>query len=310
MMHLFFDKSYLKISPKGSKLYFFMDSSFVEYREERHRELDISIFPKLLIHANASADCFIPGFASYGGLLMPSLLDLQTNSIFLEELKQNLAVFLSEFRNCQITLFPSGIFPHLFEFNLNLFLSIGFKILWEETNFHFDLNKWNQKDMSKGNNKRLRKNERGGITFKIEDSNSLDEVYNLLNENRSHRNATLSKNLNELKEMFFSLPQRYSLFSVNKDGKMLASAITINVTDKVAYILFWGDDINYRDFSPTVYLAVNLIDHYRNLEYNFLDLSVCVNGTRGADDIGLLTFKRNLGATSSKKLTLYRSKQS
>jgi lipid II:glycine glycyltransferase (peptidoglycan interpeptide bridge formation enzyme) len=108
--------------------------------------------------------------------------------------------------------------------------------------------------------------------------------------------------------MLITLPHRYSLFSVNKEDEMLASAITINVTDKIAYVLFWGDAIKFRDFSPTVYLANSLITHYRNLEYNFLDLSVCVNGTRGEDDIGLLTFKRNLGATSSKKLTLYRSK--
>jgi hypothetical protein len=276
MDNLFYDIYYLTLCPKTSKLFIYVDNLFIEYREETHKDLDISILPRILINTDVNGDCFIPGFASYGGLLMPNRLDLQSNNIYLEELKQKLSNFLYEFRKCQITLFPSGLFPHIFEFNLNLFSSIGFSILWEETNFHFDLNKWNQKDMSRGNVKRLRKNEREGVTFKIEDSSSVEVIYDLLNENRIYRGRTLSKNLTELREMLITLPHRYSLFSVNKEDEMLASAITINVTDKIAYVLFWGDAIKFRDFSPTVYLANSLITHYRNLEYNFLDLSVCV----------------------------------
>jgi hypothetical protein len=262
------------------------------------------------MHIDPQNHCRIPGFASYGGLLLPNDFDIPNNGIYLEKLKEGLISLLSKFRDSQVTLFPEGIYSDLFEFNLNLFLSIGFKVLWNETNFHFDLDNWNPINMSQGNLKRLRKNERNSINFNIEDSSSLDKVYDLLVKNRNHRNSFLSKTLGELQDMKSKLPQRYSLFSVKNTEEMMASALTINVTEKNAYVLYWGDNIKYRDFSPTVYLAVNLISYYRSLNYRYLDLSVCVNMTRGEDDEGLLTFKANLGALPSRKLTLHRVKKS
>ena len=262
------------------------------------------------MHIDPQNNCTIPGYASYGGLLLANDFDIPNNGIYLKKIKDDLILLLSNFRDSKVTLFPSGIYPQLFEFNLDLFTSMGFKVLWNETNFHFDLDNWNPINMSHGNLKRQRKNERNNSKFNIEDSNSLDKVYNLLVKNRNHRNSSLSKNLGEIQDMVSKLPQRYSLFSVNNADEMMASALTINVTEKNAYVLYWGDNVKYRDFSPTVYLAVNLISYYRSLNYKYIDLSVCVNMTRGEDDEGLLTFKTNLGALPSRKLTLHRSKQS
>lgn len=195
---------------------------------------------------------------------------------------------------------------HLTQFDnllqIQALINLGFRIDFVDFNYSIDVKSWTINKMSKGNNKKLRQSSIAGLNFRILDLETLDSVYELLENNRKLKNANLSLTKNELYNLCAQFPNHYSLFGVY-NGEILVSAAVVVVTySSNLYVLYWADDFNFRSYSPVTFLASELVKYASENGYETLDLGTV--GQNGTYNSNLARFKQNLGASLSLKYSL------
>jgi hypothetical protein len=153
--------------------------------------------------------------------------------------------------------------------------------------------------------KRLRKCRDGGFVVQQVSLDHLDEVYRFLLACRQKKNFSLSMTWNEIKKMAEAFPDRVILMVVMHDDEMAAATISIRITSHVMYNFYHDHDAAYDLFSPVVLLNEGLYSICQQIGLSWLDL-----GTSQAGEVvkeSLLTFKRRLGAISTRKLTFVKN---
>ena len=78
--------------------------------------------------------------------------------------------------------------------------------------------------------------------------------------------------------------------------------LTVNIAPEVRYVLYWADDLSFRNYSPLTLLCERLVEQSRVDGIQFLDLGISSND--GLLNEGLHRFKQNLGAITSVKRTV------
>jgi len=208
----------------------------------------------------------------------------------------------------QISLAPLAHDPSRLSQQVFLLRSNGFSISQCDLNHSAHIIKLSSGlPMSKGNQKRVNKCLREGFSCSILQPHFLDEVYEVILENRISKGYPISMSLSELKEMTNAFPEVIKLFGVstnpiNEIPNLIASAICISLSRDILYVFYWGDKQNYSTFSPIALLAETIYD-YCNIE----NISLLDVGTSSMDlipNLGLIQFKQNLGFTESLKIQM------
>ncbi|MEM7109653.1 MAG: GNAT family N-acetyltransferase [Bacteroidota bacterium] len=179
----------------------------------------------------------------------------------------------------------------------------GFSILSTETNQYIKISKFSYAGIIKKNEKkRLRKCIDGGFTFKKMSSEQLELAYELIVDTRVRRGFPVSMTLEQLASVYNLFPDRYLLFGVFDDTRLIAASVSIAVDDRVLYNFYHGDSFSHRTFSPVVLLLAGVYEYSQAKGFEYLDLGI--SSVQGELNRGLFEFKKNCGCESMDKYRL------
>ena len=151
-----------------------------------------------------------------------------------------------------------------------------------------------QDGFSRGNKKRVRAfDAMGGIVRRAHHS-ELESAFNLLKANRMRRGVELSMDKTKFQELIVSASNSHRCWLAKANSELMGVALTVEISDKVTYVLYWGDSIAGREVSVTASLCRYLVGNAALEGKSFLDLGI--SSADGQVDEGLLRFKDNLGA--------------
>ena len=89
------------------------------------------------------------------------------------------------------------------------------------------------------------------------------------------------------------------MYKVEIENRICASALIVSLSDTVEYVLYWGDDENYRALSPVTSLFLKIVTSCKSGNKRYLDLGI--SSVNGNLDEGLFNFKSSLGASAFSK---------
>lgn len=195
-------------------------------------------------------------------------------------------------------IYQTGI-SQLFE----ILAGFDFRARPPEVNQHISVSPGDFSNTIKRNErKKLRQCHEQNFHFRKLTNQQLTEAYDLISDSRVRNNFPVSMTLSGLSKMFQVFKQHYHLFGVYDGEKLIATAVSIRVSNKVLYNFYHGDLYEYRRLSPTVMLLEGVYKYCQANRISILDLGV--SSVNGELNQGLYDFKKNCGSTSTKKLTL------
>lgn len=177
----------------------------------------------------------------------------------------------------------------------------GFNILFQDFNFHIEVNSEFRKHLHRSERWKLNKSIREGYTFRKVEIPDWEETFNLLQESRERKGFLLSMDRLSLEKSFKDFPEKYQLFSVLKDEKTVAIAVTIRVNKEILYVFYTADSLIHRKLSPVVLLHNGIYQYCISEKIEILDLGTC--SLKGQVNSGVANFKKNLGGIVSLKNT-------
>ena len=148
--------------------------------------------------------------------------------------------------------------------------------------------------------RRLNKCRKNNFTFRKEDNEKSQEVYDFLMLCRKEQNLHLSITKEKFDEYLHQFPQDYFMFSVRDKNDLLAATITIRVQRKILYNFLPGSLKKFNQFSPAVMLYTGLYEFCQNHQFEILDLGISTEKD-GKDQESLIEFKQNMGGEKSYK---------
>lgn len=181
----------------------------------------------------------------------------------------------------------------------------GFEIIQSDVNQHIDVTGSYRESIAYNELKKLKKSEREGFIFKKLNRLHLAKSYELIYDNRIRKGFPMSMTFEALDNMFVKLPNLYHLFGVYHHDKLIATAVSIRISQSSIYNFYHGDDEEYRVFSPVVMLLDGIFNYCQQQGIEILDLGI--SSDKGVLNSGLFKFKENCGALSSIKEVGFKS---
>ena len=83
---------------------------------------------------------------------------------------------------------------------------------------------------------------------------------------------------------------------------MVSSAICIKINPKILYVFYWGETEGFEKLSPVSYMSTRLVDYCMKNKIDILDLGT--SSQKSIPNLGLINFKRAIGARSCNKIKL------
>lgn len=197
---------------------------------------------------------------------------------------------------------PSGFADEVFEKQIKYLTDIGAKVVCTDLSQGIEIHKWDISSFSKGNRKKLRQFLEVGGKFRRAEISELPKIFEILRLNRENLGAKISISLSQLQKSFDLMPDNYSAWIATIGDDFAAVAVTVRVKDDYEYVYMWGDNLDFRNFSPTAAICEGLIQEMKRVGVNFLDLGI--SSLRGENNDNLIRFKSNLGAEATMKQTI------
>ncbi|MEM8564808.1 MAG: GNAT family N-acetyltransferase [Bacteroidota bacterium] len=238
-------------------------------------------------------------YSSFGGLEV-SNVGLSALDKFIDAL----ALWCSRNGIFEIELKCSGNFYQGSSMDLlSGILSKGFVSVIKETNQHIKIQKQCYTEIIEADERRkLRKCKEAKFDFQLLEPWLLPDSYELIADTRIRKNYPVSMTLLALENMFKSLSDHYFLFGVYDSNKLIATSVSIKVTEHILYNFYVGDDVAYRNYSPVVMLLKGIYEYCQTNGFDYMDLGI--SSYRGELNQGLFQFKKNCGAQASDKYVL------
>ncbi|MDH5598853.1 MAG: GNAT family N-acetyltransferase, partial [Cyclobacteriaceae bacterium] len=138
-----------------------------------------------------------------------------------------------------------------------------------------------------------------GFSFIEEPIEQLERVYRFIEEQYIEKGYTVSLCWDEMFRLTKSFPKRVNIFTVQKEGNLLAASICIQPRKHILYDFYHAHDPLYNAQSPVIFLIGQIYAYAKNHGYYLLDLGS--SQTENGPDFPLLNFKQKLGGTLSVK---------
>lgn len=149
--------------------------------------------------------------------------------------------------------------------------------------------------------KKLKKAEGLGFCFLVESVDSLFQFYDLIAASRRTKGRNLSLTRSQLEEIISYQPDKFHLYSVRHNDKLVAAAICIQLSEEVFYV-FYADHLKtYSSVSPIVQLYQGIYEDCQSKGVKILDFGTSPEGS--TTNYSLLDFKEYLGSELSLKVT-------
>lgn len=237
--------------------------------------------------------------APFGGLDFHQSIDFSDIDRFLSEVLIELKA--RKINAVELRLPPSSYAPDIEALQDQLLKKHGFKICGNETNCHIEVRAtttfWSLLKSSEKN--KLNRSLKAGFQNCELPKSKFNEVYDLVKENREAKGFPLTMERNHLEKLVHQF-EAYKLFGCYDQGTLIACTVSIVVKNDILYNFYMADKLEYRSFSPLVFLNEYIYNWCVKNNFNQLDL-----GTVSVDGVineGLFSFKKNLGAKVSGKI--------
>jgi hypothetical protein len=290
-MPLFWSMEYFEMrKPKNGIRLIFTGENWKESDSHEYLETYPTITIQLDNHVASS-----PASASYGGIFIPESYSNSEINIVDELVEHLIKIGMSRI---EVYLAPEHL-SYNDMLPIETYIKAGFEVNFVNVNHYIDMSQWKRGDMSKGNRKKSRQALGSSFKFLEATDDDFSKSYELIVQNRLAFGAKVPLTFEEMTILFKNFPEKYRCFALKSvDSELVAAAFLVETSPENLYVHLWADSIKFRALSPVVFLMEKLID-YSSQDYRFLDL-----GTSGVDGIvidGLVRFKNNLGARTSKK---------
>ena len=182
-----------------------------------------------------------------------------------------------------------------------IFCEIGLEEIMSEINQHLVVQEEFKLLIRKNERKKLNQSIKQGYAFRLLLLEDLTAVHLLVSETRERKGYPVSMDYDEFYETIKILPDKYLLFGLFDQDKLIAASVSIRISQDILYNFYHADDISYRSTSPLVMLVQEIYRYCQQNGIKILDLGV--SSTNGLINQGLFNFKKNLGCISSRKNT-------
>ncbi len=186
------------------------------------------------------------------------------------------------------------------------FNHVGFKVSKIDINNYFDLDKFkNKEEYLKSVAHKVRKNYKTAISnnvvFKQLTKDEFDTAYNTIEINRNQMNYPLKMSKQHVYDLINmeSLVARF--FGVIQNDNCIASAIIFDVNADISQVIYWGDNIEYRNIRPMELLTTEVFNYFQSINKKYLDIGP--SSEDGIINSGLVEFKQSIGCSSIAKLS-------
>lgn len=203
-----------------------------------------------------------------------------------------------ELPGLELTLPPAPYSPAMNAKTLMGILAAGGRLLHCDWNYHLDLSRDFEADLSSANRNKLRRAERAGLTLRPADP---AEAFEIIRLNRLHKGYHLAMTREQVLQTIEVVEADFFILD-DAAGNPQASAMVYHPAPGIAQLIYWGDLPDAGVHNCMTVLGARLAAHYRRQGLRIFDL-----GPTGADGIpnpGLSDFKESLGAITSPKPTL------
>lgn len=236
----------------------------------------------------------IPGSITFGGFW--------PHNSFLGDFSEIFSTFMvmnENYKLKEIKLPPGYFYPEIFDPQVNFFLDKYPNNFVFEINNHVDLSNWNFSKLSHGNRKKIKQfSNQGGQVRKAELS-EYGLCIDTLIQNRKNIGTNLSLSKNTILDLVTNLPNFYTFYLAEIDSKICSVALLVSLDELVNYVLYWGDNPEFRHLSPVTSLFEEIVKISISSNKLFLDLGI--SSLNGEINEGLYKYKKNLGSQDSKK---------
>ncbi|ENB3135208.1 GNAT family N-acetyltransferase, partial [Escherichia coli] len=188
---------------------------------------------------------------------------------------------------------------------LNAFHNRSWEIHNIDLNFHLELISLDEfrRGLSSGTRQRLNKISRGDVEFnKVNDEANRFLVYETIRLNRKAQGYPMTMSWDNLNDLYLSLSEAVSFFTLKYNESIVASAICLELSPENIYVFYWGENPEFRKLSPIVKLAEQLYSFYLQAGCRTLDIGISTENSK--PNQGLIDFKKNIGCSLTKKITV------
>ena len=278
----------------------FWEPRFATHHDCTLEEIVIGNGRKFLLNFQVVGDVLsIPGRLTYGGFF-----PIDKKSVVKDEFLELAEILTSDFCSelkLKWKLPPQYFSPEIFLVQ-NEFTFPGNLTEIVDLNQHINVSDWDIRAMSKGNQKKFRQSISVNLTLKTATKRDVSKCYDVLYRNRQAIGAPVTMKLSEIQDALRNFPSIYEIKYLELRDEVVAMCLTVNIAPEVRYVLYWADDLSFRNYSPLTLLCERLVEQSRVDGIQFLDLGISSND--GLLNEGLHRFKQNLGAITSVKRTV------
>jgi len=241
-----------------------------------------------------------PFSAPFGGFHFDhELICISVINEFLKKLQHFIKT--NEFKGIKIKLPPDIYHSSLNSKIINCLFYGGFSIKTIDITSWIDLESYKNWFNNYGPRKCLKQAINNGLIFnKTEQLREKFEAYELIRMNRLRMGRPIFMTFDDLIRMDDIWDVDYFIVS-DKNNTIVASSINYRVHNSIIYTVYWGDNENGRTQRAMDFCIFNLLNHYKQNGYQFLDIGISTEN--GLPNEGLLRFKEIHEATSSLKYT-------
>ncbi|WP_215237480.1 GNAT family N-acetyltransferase [Dyadobacter helix] len=150
--------------------------------------------------------------------------------------------------------------------------------------------------------RRIKKCRKAGFRSALCNDLPPQDIYNFLKAFRLQRGYTLSLSDSELTHLMKTFPERFLIFGVMDQNKIIALTIVVTANRQVVYNFLAADLPEYRSFSPVVMLTECLYRYCQKENFKYLDLGISLDHN-GHFKPSLARFKKNIGGQEGEKVS-------
>ncbi len=205
-----------------------------------------------------------------------------------------------------LTLPPEIYNPELINSLSTILFSEGFKVSLVDINQYFDFSTYENKESYLAGLMRMkRRNYNKAIKNRLEfvkvNDENFEKAYDVIEINRREMGYPLKISKSQMKDIINMKCLSSSCFLVNKDSQAIASAIVFDVTSEISQVIYWGDNPEFREFSPMALLTTEIFNYYKTKGKKYLDIGP--SSDKGIINPGLFEFKQSIGCSHTIKLS-------
>ncbi len=202
----------------------------------------------------------------------------------------------------RITLPPAFYHPQLINKQIFCLTANGFRQIYNDVNFHFDLTSFEDYTTILWRNarKNLQRARREPFVFKkAQSQEEIIAAYNTIQQNRKAKGYPLKMSLQQVLDTINVIPADFFNLSIN--GANVAAAQVFHVADGIVQVIYWGDAPGFENYRPMNYLAAKVVEYYKKAGIRIVDVGP--SSQFGVPSIGLCNFKESIGCKVESKFT-------